>query len=253
VISRRRPLSLLTILTAAAPPRSPAQEIARAPGRLGRIGLLGVTRLDLPVLSSERASYREAFRDEPQRLGGMQDRDQKDVEFPKDLLSAISRVSAFADPTFFESAPYRAPFEAARTELRTDAALAVVTKLGNLATTIERRVASQVQAVCVYGSGVSRLLRHEIGALARSTGLPDVYIFRVAVAEGALKSYRISYDARTRRAADDIDQIPGNVKAAEPPIELPTTCERAISRRTASAPGLNIPQSSTLRADEVID
>jgi putative ABC transport system substrate-binding protein len=95
--------------------------------------------------------------------------------------------------------------------------------------------------------------RKSIIAQAARYKVPAIYWFGSIVDEGGLIAYGIDYTDLFRRAAPYVDRILRGAKPADLPVEMPTTYELAINRKTATALGLTIPQSLLLRADKVIE
>jgi putative ABC transport system substrate-binding protein len=73
------------------------------------------------------------------------------------------------------------------------------------------------------------------------------------VEAGGLISYGPSFNAQFLAAARYVDRILRGARAADLPVEQPSSFELAINRRTATALGLEIPVSLLLRADHVIE
>jgi putative ABC transport system substrate-binding protein len=91
-----------------------------------------------------------------------------------------------------------------------------------------------------------------ISAAARNN-VPAVYDRSAFVRDGGLLSYGPYPVDAVRRAASYVDRILRGAKPGDLPVQLPTKFELVINLKTAKAPGLDVPQSILLRADEVIE
>ena len=107
-------------------------------------------------------------------------------------------------------------------------------------------------ALFVDGTAVNYGNSRPITEFAAKLRLPAIYQIREAPEMGGLMSYGSNYADLFRRAATFVDKILRGAKPADLPIEQPTKFELVINLKAAKALGLTIPQSVSLRADEVI-
>ncbi len=96
-------------------------------------------------------------------------------------------------------------------------------------------------------------LRQQIVDLAAKLRLAAIYTSRDFVDAGGLLSYGADRRQQYRRAATLVDKILKGEKAADIPIEQPTTFELIINLRTAKALGIDVPSTLLATADEVIE
>ncbi len=114
------------------------------------------------------------------------------------------------------------------------------------------RLMSRAEALLVDASGLNLLSRRQIIDFAAKRRLPAVYAYREFSEDGGLMSYGVALTDTFRRAAEYIDRIFRGAKPADLPVEQPAKFELVINLKTAKLLGLTIPQSLSLRADEVI-
>ena len=93
--------------------------------------------------------------------------------------------------------------------------------------------------------------RKQLVELSARSLLPTIFAEREFVEAGGLMSYGPSVPRNFRRAAVYVDKIFKGAKAADLPVEQPTSVDLVINLTTAKAFGLTIPQSLLLRAELV--
>jgi putative ABC transport system substrate-binding protein len=94
--------------------------------------------------------------------------------------------------------------------------------------------------------------RRRLARLLRAHRLPAVATFREFAEVGGLMTYGANLADMFRRSAMYVDKILKGAQPGDLPVEQPLKFELIVSRGTATALGLTIPQSLLLRADEVI-
>jgi putative ABC transport system substrate-binding protein len=172
-------------------------------------------------------------------------------EFLKDMIPKLSRVGAIRDPR--EPYVYRQAVEDAASRLGLTIRHAEVRSPGELGEAFVTITGWSAQALIVYGSSMFRLHLPQIVTLAAKYRLPDISVWREAVAMNSLMSYGVNIPGLYRRAAVYVDKILKGAKPTDLPVEQPAKFELVINARTAKALGLTIPPSLLARADEVID
>jgi putative ABC transport system substrate-binding protein len=80
-----------------------------------------------------------------------------------------------------------------------------------------------------------------------------MYPYRLMVDAGGLMAYDSYTLNLLARTATYVDRILKGARPADLPVEQPTKFELVISMKTAKAPGLTIPQTVLLQADQVIE
>jgi ABC-type uncharacterized transport system substrate-binding protein len=111
----------------------------------------------------------------------------------------------------------------------------------------------QFKALLTLVDPFTREHRQRIVDFATQQRLPAIYESREFVDAGGLVSYGPSLPILERRAAEYVDMIFKGKNPADLPVEQPTRFEMVIDMKTAKALGLSIPQSVTMRADEMIE
>ena len=112
---------------------------------------------------------------------------------------------------------------------------------------------SQAQLVLVLSSALFGPDRARIAELAIAHRLPSMFSWKTYVEAGGLMSYGLDGPSMWRRAASYVAKILRGAQPAELPVEQATYFEFALNLKTAKAMGVEVPTSTLLRADEVIE
>jgi len=111
----------------------------------------------------------------------------------------------------------------------------------------------RAEGVVVVADPVTFSVRARIARSAARDAVPLIAPRREFVDAGALLSYGPDPVERWRRAASYVDKLLKGSKAAELPVEQPSTFELVINRKVAKALGLTIPQLLLAQANKVIE
>jgi putative tryptophan/tyrosine transport system substrate-binding protein len=95
--------------------------------------------------------------------------------------------------------------------------------------------------------------RRRLAELALRHRIPSMFVLRESVEAGGLLSYGANFPTMFRRVAEFVDKIARGAKPADLPIEQPTKFDFIINLKAAKAIGIELPTSTLLRADEVIE
>ncbi len=114
-------------------------------------------------------------------------------------------------------------------------------------------VKAGMQALIPAQGGTAFQWRSIIAELAVQRRLALCVFSRETFQYGALLSYGPDQIAMCHRSAALVDKIIRGTKPGDIPVEQPTKFESLVNLRTARALGLEVPTSTLLRADEVIE
>jgi putative ABC transport system substrate-binding protein len=178
---------------------------------------------------------------------------EKYLELLREAVPGMKRIGFLVD----SRNPTRATLiEAARrsaAQYRVEARIAEVANPEDVGPALSSLAKDGAQAIVVLSSPTLTAARGRIIEFARTHKWPVIANSRSWPAEGALMSYGINALETVGRAAYYVDRILKGAKPGDLPIEQPTRIEFVVSRKTARALGIVIPQSLLVRADEVLE
>lgn len=177
----------------------------------------------------------------------------KQLEILKEAFPRASRVAVLWNPADASFDVQAKPVEAAARAL--GIRLQHVEARGSEQFDSAFRAIARERADALLISGSSTFLAHraELAALALRGKVPTMVSFREMVEAGALMAYAVNMADFVGRAAVYVDKILRGAKPADLPVEQPTKFELVINLKTAKALGVEIPASSLLRADLLIE
>jgi putative ABC transport system substrate-binding protein len=116
-----------------------------------------------------------------------------------------------------------------------------------------RAASGEAQMLLVLSSPFFLPHQARIVELTNTRRLPSMFIVKHWVQAGGLMAYGADFPLMYRRAADYVAKILKGTKAADLPVEQATKFELVVNLKTAKAIGIELPTSTLLRADEVIE
>ena len=178
----------------------------------------------------------------------------KQLEVLEELLPRASRVATLwnpANPVFQHSQLGEAKVAAAKLRVRLQLFEARTPERLEPAFTLmakQRPDALLILADPMFSSHWARIAdlaaRHRIPAVSGTSDYADA---------GGLITYGPNYVEAYRRSATYVDRILKGGRAADMPVEQPTTFELVINMKAAAALGIRIPRSLAGRADRVVE
>jgi putative ABC transport system substrate-binding protein len=177
----------------------------------------------------------------------------KRLELLHQLVPKATRASVLVNPSYPDSDLQQQELREAAEAMKQQVHVVTASTVGDIDAAFATFVQQRPDALLVANDPFFDSRRGQIVALAERHTLPAIYPDRAYVAEGGLVSYGSSLGDSYRRAGIYTGRILKGAKAADLPVEQPTTIELIINRKTARALGLAIPPSILARADEVIE
>lgn len=175
----------------------------------------------------------------------------KRLQILKEIAPGIARVAVIWNPDHVD--PEYRETQAAGRVLGVRVQSLEVRRAADFEAAFQAAAAERAEALIVVSSRLMTFNRQRVLDFAARQRLPVVSGWGPWADDGALMSYGPELDAIVRRSATHVDRVLKGTRAAEIPIEQPTTHELVVNLRTARALGLAIGPSLRAQATRVID
>jgi putative ABC transport system substrate-binding protein len=177
----------------------------------------------------------------------------KRLEMLKETAPSVTRVAVLFNSTLRSTqSSVEAVQDAART-LKMTVIPIDVRRIEDLENALAVVVKERANGILTLGNAIFNSAKERIAEFALTRRLPTMLQSREVVVPGGLMSYAPNYRAIIRRATTYVDKILKGAQPRDLPVELPTTFELIINRKTAKVLGITLPQSIRLRVDEEIE
>jgi putative ABC transport system substrate-binding protein len=177
----------------------------------------------------------------------------KQLELARELVPGATRMGLVDDVTDPKAIPQGREIRAAGEKLEIEIIPGEVRTAADIGQAYETFSMGNAEIVVVEQSSMLVNASPVIAEAAAAKKLPTLYGYHEHVQAGGLISYGVNLDWCFHRAAYFVDRILKGAKAADLPVEFPTTLELWINMKTAKALGLKIPPVVLLRADNIIE
>ncbi len=179
--------------------------------------------------------------------------DPKRLELLKEVIPAVSRIAVLWSPLTRIGTRQLNALQAVAPRLSVTLVPVTFSKPSDLEGALAEIVRRRAEALDVLGYSQASTHRKRIVAFALENRLPAIYPSPQWTEAGGLMSYGTDIPDLYRRAAAYVDKILKGAKPADLPVEQPTQFTLVVNLKTARQIGVTIPNSSLLRADEVIE
>jgi putative ABC transport system substrate-binding protein len=177
----------------------------------------------------------------------------KRMEILKEIVPGVNRVGVLANPNHVGEDRERAASKAAADRLGVKLSYHPATNPAELDAALVAAGGAHVDAIVVFPDSLMLRFRGALATFGLRHRIPLIAGWAPYAESGALASYGPNLFHAYRRSAYFVDRIIKGTSPAELPVELPTTFEMVVNRRTARALNVSLPQSVLLRADRIVD
>lgn len=179
----------------------------------------------------------------------------KCLQLLKELAPNTSRVALLINPDNPSDRDYPGVLAPAAAQLGITLVRIAARNVSDLTPAFAAIAASGADAIfllddaALAGNGA---VREQISQWALARQLPVASSNVLFAGDGGLLSFGTDLNVLARRAAGYVEKVLNGARPADLPVERPSKYVLSVNSRTARALGLTVPQSLSLRADEVI-
>ena len=177
----------------------------------------------------------------------------KNLELIRAMVPKLSRVGLLLNPTSPLSTIVSKNIQSAAKSIGIFVSALEANNPSQIDAAFATIARTQIGALIVSPDGYFSGQAPQITALAAKLRVPAIYENTAFMDAGGLMTYGENYASTTRRAVVLIDKVLKGARPADLPVEQATRLELVISRKTAKALGLTIPQTLLISAERVID
>jgi putative ABC transport system substrate-binding protein len=178
----------------------------------------------------------------------------KRIEVLKEIAPSVQRLAILAMPGHPGLHSERDASMKAAERLGLSAAFYPVTNMQEVDAALAAARVAGADALVLFPDPITLASRERIAAFALQHKMPLVSGWDNYALAGGLVTYGLNLIEAWRRTAFYVDRILKGAKPSDLPIEQPTIFELVVNRKTATALGIDIPQSILLlQANRVIE
>jgi putative ABC transport system substrate-binding protein len=175
------------------------------------------------------------------------------LEMLKQIVPRLTRVAVFRDAEISSGIGQFAVIQAVAPSFAVELSPYDTRDAGEIERAFTDIAQRGIGGLIITASSPAANYRDLIVGLVAQHRLPAIYGARYFVTAGGMISYGPDFTEGYRRAASYVDRILKGEKAADLPVQAPTTYGLAINLRTAKALGIEIPATMRALASEVIE
>lgn len=177
----------------------------------------------------------------------------KRLQLMTQVVPGLKRVTVLSNPTSPSHALIIEQTKPAARSLGVEVNVAQASSPDKLEDAFAVITAARVGALIVLPDAMLFAQRQRVVAYAAAARLPALFPESRVVEDGGFMAYGPKLLRAFKTLSVYADKILRGAKAADLPIEQPTTFELAVNLKTAKALGLTIPPALLVTADEVIE